>query len=157
MQWKKLIITFAITFFAAFVASRITMPAVDGWYQTIRKPWFIVPDQVFGIVWAVLYTCMAIAAYLVWKKPVAEHFKQPALFLYFVQLAFNVLWCYLFFGKGQFGYAFIEILILWFLILYTIFRFAKVSKPAAWLLIPYIIWVSFAALLNYAVYSLNPS
>lgn len=137
------------------ISSSITRPAVETWYKEINRPSFTPPDFVFPIVWTILFILMAVAAFIVFKSNAPEAQVRPAIISYFVQLIFNFLWSYLFFGKGMFGYAFIEIIILWFLILLTILYFSKVSKLAAWLLVPYISWVSFASILTYAFYKMN--
>lgn len=154
-QLKKLIIVLIPTVIVAVAGSMITQPAVESWYQHINKPDFVPPNEVFPVVWTVLYLMMTIAAFIVYRSKAPQYLIQPALFMYFVQLGFNLLWSYLFFYKGQFGYAFIEIVILWLMIFYTIVRFGKVSKTAAWMLVPYLLWVGFATYLTYSIYKMN--
>jgi benzodiazapine receptor len=125
------------------------------WYASLKKPSWNPPGWVFGPVWTALYTMMAVAAWLVWKRGGWASQRRP-LTLFFVQLALNAAWTPLFFGLHQPGLAFIEILLLWFAIVATLVAFLPVSRGAAWLLAPYLAWVSFAAILNFTLWRLNP-
>jgi len=140
---------------AGLIGSIFTGQSVDSWYQTLIKPEFNPPSWVFGPVWTILYLMMAVAAFFVWQKGLNKKAVKCALLVFVIQLALNVLWSFLFFGLQNPFFAFIELIILWIAILLTIIKFYKVSKPAAWLLIPYILWVSFAAILNFAIWQLN--
>ena len=124
------------------------------WYRGLNKPSFNPPGWVFGPVWTVLYTMMAVAAFLVWRKAGFAG-AQTALGLFLVQLALNGLWSWLFFGLQRPDLALIDIIALWFAILGTILAFRVHSKPAFILLLPYIAWVSFASVLNFAIWRLN--
>lgn len=155
--WIKLIVSIALPLLAGALASTFTFPGVDTWYTGLRKPAWRPPDAVFGPVWTVLYLLMGIALYLVWRKEVPARRKAPALALFGLQLVLNMLWSWLFFSRYQIGWALAEIIVLWLAILLTIFAFARHSRPAAWLLVPYISWVSFAALLNFSIWQLNPA
>lgn len=148
------IISILIAQAAGAIGSIFTVSSVGGWYTTLAKPELNPPAWVFGPVWTTLYTLMGIAAYLVWRKIDAPGAKL-ALTLYVVQLALNALWSILFFGLHSPGGALVEIVFLWLAIVATIVAFARVSRLAAWLLAPYILWVSFAAYLNYAIWMLN--
>lgn len=148
------IISVLIAQTAGVIGSIFTVSNVGEWYTTLVTPSFNPPAWVFGPVWTMLYTLMGIAAYLVWRKIDAPGAK-PALTLYGVQLALNALWSILFFGLHSPGGALAEIVLLWFAIIATMVAFARVSRLAAWLLAPYILWVSFAAYLNYAIWMLN--
>ncbi len=109
----------------------------------------------FGPVWITLYAMMGVAAYLVWNEGIEKKEVRIALGLFAVQLVLNSLWSFLFFGLKNPLYGLIEIVVLWIVILLTILKFWGISKTAGWLLIPYILWVSFATLLNFAIFRLN--
>lgn len=151
----KLIIAIVVSEFAGIIGSVFTAPSITGWYAGIIKPTFNPPAWVFGPVWTTLFVLMGIAAFLVWKKGTGRRDVRIALGIFLGQLVLNTLWSIIFFGLHSPGGAFIEILFLWLAILTTIVAFYKISKTAAWLLLPYILWVSFAGYLNYAIWSLN--
>ncbi|OGS23214.1 MAG: TspO protein [Elusimicrobia bacterium RIFOXYA2_FULL_39_19] len=151
----KLLIFLGIAYFAEFVGSAITIPMIDTWYVTLNKPMFNPPSWVFAPTWTLLYSLMGIASYLVWQKDINRKLVRTALLIFYIQLALNVLWSFLFFGMLSLNYAFVEILILWIFILITIIYFLRISGLAGVLLIPYLIWVSYAALLNYSFWMLN--
>jgi benzodiazapine receptor len=154
-NWQKLLIALALPQAVAAGASLVTITGQGSWYQQINRPEWNPPGWVFGPVWTLLYISMGIAAYLVWKADAEASLKRRALLLWAVQLALNFAWSFIFFGRQAIGAALVEICLLWLAILLTIFAFARISRLAAWLLVPYIAWVSFAALLNAAIYSLN--
>lgn len=137
------------------IASFFTASSVKTWFDTLEKPSFNPPSWLFGPVWTVLYIMMGIAFYLVWTKATDERVKQRAFTFYFVQLALNFAWSFLFFYAKQPGWAFIDIVALWLLIIATIYWFGKAYKPSAWLLVPYLAWVSFASVLNFSIWQLN--
>lgn len=155
----KLIVSILLPVIVGFAASFFTRPEIQGWYQTIEKPWFRPPNWLFAPVWTSLYLMMGIALFLIWRKlvftPSQSVIKQRALWSFAVQLFFNFWWSVIFFRFHAIGGAFLWILILWILILINIFQFAKLNKTAAWLLVPYIAWVSFASILNGAIWYLN--
>ncbi len=151
----KLIVCLALTFSAAFVGSLFTREAVPDWYANLNKPFFTPPDWLFGPVWTALYLLMAISAFIVWQKGLADPAVRIALTIYLLQLILNALWSVFFFGLKMPMPAFIEIILLWTAIGLTIFAFARVSIFAAVLLVPYILWVSFAAVLNFSIWLLN--
>ncbi len=140
---------------AGLIGSFFTMPAIDSWYRTLARPDLAPPNWVFGPVWTTLFLLMGIAAFLVWKKGWGKVRVQEALGMFVVQLGLNVLWSFIFFGLKNPGLAFVEIMFLWLAIMATIVLFARVSKWAALLLVPYIAWVSFASYLNYMISILN--
>jgi translocator protein len=154
-NWIKLVISIAVPVAVGGVAGLFTRPEIDGWYQTLQKPSWQPPNWVFGPVWTTLYIMMGIALYLVWKSNAAATQKRTAITLWIVQLVFNFFWSFIFFRQHQLDWALGEIIVLWFFILLTIFSFARISKLAAWLLLPYISWVSFASILTYTIYQLN--
>lgn len=151
----KLIVFVAVCEVAGLIGSVFTAPSIAGWYAGIVKPAFNPPAWVFGPVWTALYALMGIAAFLVWKKGLERRDVKIALGIFLGQLVLNTLWSIIFFGWQSPGGALIEIVFLWIAILATLIAFAKISKPAAWLLVPYILWVSFAMYLNYAIWALN--
>ena len=136
------------------ISGFFTVEAIPGWYRTIEKPEWNPPSWVFGPVWTTLYILMGIAMFLIWTRPRTE-LRQRALYLNAIQLILNFFWSFIFFNVHAMGWALVEILMLWILIVATLFAYDKVYKPAAWLLLPYIIWVSFATLLNGAIWWLN--
>lgn len=133
--------------FVGMAGSFFTVSQIPGWYAGLNKPVFSPPNWVFAPVWTTLYVLMGVAAGLAWKGKGRQYFL--------IQLVFNFLWSLVFFTFHQIGLALIVIVILWVLILKTILEFKKISKLAAELLIPYLLWVSFASLLNLAVAILN--
>ncbi len=126
----------------------------DGWYAGLNKPSWNPSARLFGPVWSALYTMMAVAAWLVWKRGGFVAQRRP-LSLFLVQLALNAAWTPLFFGLHWPGLAFAEIVLLWLAIAATLTAFRPVSRTAAWLLVPYLAWVSFAAFLNFTLWRLN--
>ena len=150
----KLIVSIAVPFLVGFTASLFTITGVNSWYQAIQKPSWNPPNWIFAPVWTTLYVLMGIAFFLIWRST-DEKQKRTAIILFIIQLVANFLWSFIFFDQHQVSLAFAEIIILWLLILVTIFSFARINKVAAWLLVPYISWVSFAAILNYTIWQLN--
>ena len=133
-----------------------TAPATQpgGWYSQIEKPSWTPPSWLFGPVWTALYVAMGVAAWLVWKNGGWEA-NRGALTLFFVQLVLNAAWSGLFFGLESPGLAMAEIVLLWMFILATLLAFWRVSRPAGLLFVPYLLWVTFASALNFAVWRLN--
>ncbi|MEO5713033.1 MAG: TspO/MBR family protein [Luteolibacter sp.] len=123
------------------------------WYAGLNTPSWNPPPWIFGPVWSLLYLLMALAAWLVWKR---GGWGRPLTF-YFIQLALNAAWTPIFFGAHRLGWALMEIILLWFAILLTAVRFFPVSKPAGWMLVPYVLWVAFAAFLNFTLWRMNPA
>lgn len=154
-NWVKAVISIAIPQIVGFSGAQFTDNSEGSWFQALAKPEWNPPGWVFGPVWTLLYILMGIALYIVWKSGAPVKVKRRAMLLWAFQMVFNFLWSYLFFGRQLMDVAFYEILVLWLLILLTIFAFARISKTAAWLLVPYISWVSFAAMLNYTIWQMN--
>ena len=121
------------------------------WYPALAKPAWAPPAWLFGPVWTLLYTAMAVAAWGVWQR----RGWSPPLALWLVQLALNAAWTPIFFGLQKPGWAFAEIVALWLAIATTLMAFAKVARWSAWLLAPYLTWVTFATALNFAIWRLN--
>jgi tryptophan-rich sensory protein len=174
----KLLTSIIICELAGGIGSVFTTPEIGAWYESLNKPFFNPPNWIFGPVWASLFILMGVSLYLVWIKkwepknkigpekskmwnPLSKKFfsgswRQANIILIFAtQLILNVLWSVIFFGAHSPSAAFFEILMLWFAIVFTIVNFYRVSKTAGYLLIPYIIWVSFAAILNFVIFLIN--
>ena len=154
-NWVKATISVILPQAVGISAALITETGESSWYQTIERPAWNPPGYVFGPVWTLLYLMMGWAFYLVWKSDAPPQRRRSAMVLWAVQLIFNFFWTLIFFGAHEIGWALAEIIGLWVLILLTIFAFARISKTAAWLLVPYISWVSFATLLTYTIWRLN--
>jgi benzodiazapine receptor len=142
---------FVLITFCAPLLSVGFMPGT--WYAALMKPAWNPPSWIFGPAWTLLYTLMAVAAWLVWKR---VGFSRPLAF-YFVQLALNAAWTPIFFGAHQLGWALVEIILLWVMISLTLLSFRRVTPTAGWLFVPYLAWVSFATVLNFTLWRLNPA
>ena len=140
---------------AGLIGSLFTTPAIPGWYAGLTKPSFNPPSWVFAPVWTALYAMMGLAAWLVYDKGFKRPEVKKALTVFAVQLLLNTLWSIVFFGAHQIFASAIVIVLLWAMILWAILLFRRISKAAAWLLVPYILWVSFASILTVSVYVLN--
>jgi tryptophan-rich sensory protein len=140
---------------AGIVGSVFTTPSIPGWYAALAKPPFNPPNWVFAPVWTLLYALMGIAAYLVYEKGLKRNEVRKALTVFAGQLLLNTLWSVVFFGAHMILGGAVIIIILWGLIALSIWLFSRVSKAAAYLLVPYILWVSFATVLNISLYVLN--
>ncbi|MBK6634550.1 MAG: tryptophan-rich sensory protein [Chitinophagaceae bacterium] len=151
----KLFISILVPLLVGAVAGLFTSSGVNGWYAVANKPWFNPPNWIFAPVWTLLYILMGIAFFLVWKASADKNVKQTAMILFSIQLILNFFWSFIFFKLQQPGWAFAEIILMWVMILLTILWFGKISAMAAWLLVPYICWVSFATVLNYSIWKLN--
>ena len=154
-QFAPYLISLVIVFAIGISASLITRPEIAGWYSTLKKPPFNPPPWLFAPVWSAIYVMIATTAYLVWK----HRSKKPAYIIarsvYFIQLILNFSWSMVFFGMHQILGALIVITLLWLSIIININWFGKFNKAAAWLLVPYLVWVSFATVLNASIYFLN--
>jgi len=139
---------------AGIVGSIFTAPSIKTWYEFLEKPFFSPPNWLFAPAWVLLYTLMGIAAFLVWRKK-ENPARKETLELYILNLILNAFWSVLFFGLKNPGIAFFEIMTLWIVILIVMMKFFKIEKTAGILFIPYILWVTFAAILNLAVWRLN--
>lgn len=127
------------------------LSAPGAWYASLSKPAWNPPAWIFGPVWTFLYLLMAVAAWLVWKR---DGWKLPVA-LYLVQLALNAAWSPIFFGAHEPGWALAEIIVLWIFILLTMLAFIRVSRVAGLMLVPYLLWVSFATFLNFTLWRMN--
>jgi benzodiazapine receptor len=149
------ILSVALCLVPGVVGSIFTTSAIPTWYAGLVKPAFNPPNWVFGPVWTALYLMMGIALFLVVRDGMREPRVKVAAALFVAQLFLNGLWSYIFFGLRSPGWALVEILALWISILVTIVACFRVSRAAGWLLVPYILWVTFAAVLNGAIWRLN--
>lgn len=154
-QFLGLVGWFIVSFAAAVVGAVASIQAASFYGQLVQPSW-APPSSVFGPAWSVLYALMAIAAWLVWRAGERGRAYRTALSLFVVQLALNALWSWLFFAWHQGAWAFADIVMLWTLIAATLIAFWRVRPLAGALLIPYLLWVSFALALNYSVWQLNP-
>jgi benzodiazapine receptor len=152
---KRIVIAVLATVAVGFLSGLATAASIDNWYATINRPWFAPPNWVFGPVWTMLYILMGIAAGKVWNKGADRADVRRALGFYGAQLLLNAAWSIIFFGLHAMGWALAEMAVLWMLIIATMFAFNRVERVSAWLLLPYIIWVSFALILNAAYVQLN--
>jgi benzodiazapine receptor len=151
----KLICSVTVCLLTGFLGSFATRSSFTSWYAHLSRPSFTPPDWTFGVVWPILYVMMGISAFLIWNMGINRRQVKVALGVFALQLILNGLWTPIFFGLHLIGVALVEIVMMWVAILLTIFTFWKVSKPAALLLLPYILWVSFAVVLNASLFLLN--
>lgn len=172
----KFFISIIICESAGIVGSYFTVTQINGWFRNLNKPFFNPPNWIFGPVWTILFILMGISLYLVWSsgwqpkkekksKGVWNKFSEKLLYgswqkiniilIFSTQLILNVLWSVIFFGFHSLSGAFFVLIMLWFAILFTIINFYRVSKVAALLLIPYILWVTFAGILNFSIWIIN--
>ena len=155
MSYKRLIISLALPQLAGIVGAFFTSPAIPGWYANLIKPSFSPPNWLFGPVWITLYILMGISVYLIWQKIKQNKKAVGTLWLFWTHLFFNAIWSIIFFGLQNPGLAFINIIIIWLMIVVLIIKFWRINRWAAYLLIPYLLWVSFASALNCFIWYLN--
>ena len=155
----KYILTLAVALLIpqiiGLLGSLFTSATIPTWYATLTRPELAPPNWVFGPVWTVLFILMGIASFLIFQKGYERRDVRIALSFYGAQLILNLLWSILFFGARNPGLAFAEIVVLWLVLFLTIRKFWPLSKTSAYLLVPYILWVSFAGYLNYSIWILN--
>lgn len=152
--WAPLGLFLLLAFLAAGIGSLATFTSVDTWYATLRKPSWNPPSWVFGPVWTTLYVLMAIATWRVWRAE-SSNGARLVVRLYGAQLGLNALWSVLFFGLHRPGAALIDVVVLWLVLIRMLVRFRETDTLAGLLWIPYVLWVSFAAVLNAAIWELN--
>ena len=151
----KLVIAIAVAELAGVIGSVFTISAIPNWYAGLAKPALNPPAWVFGPAWTTLYALMGIAAFSIWRMGWEPKEVKMALGVFGIQLFLNAIWSIIFFGLQNPGWALVDIILLWLAIVWTIAVFYKISKPAAYLLVPYLLWVSFASYLNYSIWMLN--
>lgn len=151
----KLILSIFICQAAGLIGTIFTMDSIPTWYAALNKPSFNPPNWLFGPVWTVLYLMMGISLFIVWKEGLKNKIVKSAFIIFMVQLFLNTIWSIVFFGMQSPAGGLIIIILLWIMILVTILKFLKISRVAGILLIPYLLWVSFATFLNYSIFILN--
>ena len=153
LNFPRLLVSIFACQLAGILGSIATYPNIPTWYASLNKPWFTPPNWVFGPVWITLFTLMGISLYLVWDKGAGKN--RTALAVFGAQLALNALWSFLFFGLRNPLLGLIEIIPLWIAIAASVALFYRISRPAGFVLLPYLAWVTLASMLNYYVWLLN--
>ncbi len=151
---RKLVVCIALPLIVGWISSLITQGSMEV-FETINKPYLSPPGWVFPVVWTILYILMGIASYIVLTSGQSQYKIKMALVVYLIQLAFNFVWPIIFFNAQKYLLAFVWLIVLWVLILITTVLFGNISKTAGKLMIPYLLWVTFAGYLNYSIYMLN--
>ncbi len=151
----KIAASIGIAQLAGMPGAILSRPGQNSWYRRLEKPPFNPPNWVFPVVWPILYTLMGVALFLVWDKGTAKKEVKQALVPFSVQWLLNSVWTPVFFNFKAPLYALGNIVLLWGSIVATIMRFYRISRPAAWLLVPYLLWTSFAAVLNFEIWRRN--
>ena len=151
--WLPLLGFVGAAFLAGAIGSWATFENVRSWYPSLNKPAWNPPNWIFGPVWTTLYILMGVAIWRVWRMPVPA--ARRLVRVYFVQLFFNALWSVLFFGLKQPAWALADIVMLWLMLVWLLLSVWRVERPAGWLWLPYVLWVSFATALNTAIVRLN--
>jgi tryptophan-rich sensory protein len=151
----RFIVSFILCQSAGLVGTFFTVGAIQNWYVFLNKPTFSPPNWLFGPVWTILYTLMAVALFLVWQTGSVNRLTKTAFWIFIVHLVVNALWSILFFGLKSPAWALVDIGLLWIMIVISMFLFYKIRKITFWLLLPYLLWVSFATLLNFYIWKLN--
>lgn len=154
-DFSKLVVSVVGCELVGILSTPFTISAISTWYVFLNKPFFSPPNWVFGPVWTLLYFLMGISAFLIWRKGLKNKKVKRALVYFLIQLSFNFLWSFLFFGLHSPILGLIDIIAMLISIILTIRAFYKISKLAAYLLIPYLLWVSFATVLNISIVLLN--
>jgi translocator protein len=140
---------------AGSIGSIATYPNIAGWYASLQKPFFTPPNWLFGPVWTTLFTLMGISLFIIWEKTGLRKKGRAAFRAFLLQMGLNVLWSFLFFGLRSPLYGLICIIPMWLAILYMIIQYWKIDRRAAWMMVPYIAWVTVATALNFSVLLLN--
>jgi translocator protein len=153
----KLVVCLAVCIGSGLIGSIFTRSSISSWYIFLQKPSFTPPNWLFAPVWFLLYILMGVAAFLIWRKGLNQFQVRESIIIFIIQLVLNAGWSYAFFGLKSPGAGLIVIVPLWTAILLTIINFFRVSRIAAYLLIPYIIWVSYATALTFSIYLMNPT
>jgi tryptophan-rich sensory protein len=152
----KLIVSLALPLGLGSIAGLFTARAVPEWYETLNKPSFNPPNAIFGPVWTMLYILMGVSLFLIWKQTASKE-RNLAIMVFLVHLALNFGWSFIFFYYQKIGLALVEIILLWMCIAVMLVLFFRIKPLAAYINAPYILWVSFAAILNAGYFVLNRS
>lgn len=155
-QIFKLLASLALPLVLGAIAGLFTAEAVPEWYETLNRPPFNPPNWLFGPVWTTLYILLGISLFLIWKQSASKE-RNLAIFVFLLQQALNFGWSFIFFYFNMIGFALIEIILLWISIIIMLILFYKIKPMAAYINIPYLIWVTFATILNASYYLLNRS
>ncbi len=150
-----LILSLLACYAAGAIGSYFSIDAIPTWYTTLNRPPFNPPNWIFGPVWSTLYAMMGVSLYLIWQKKTNSLVKKQGIWFFAIQLILNTLWTIVFFALQSPTGAFLMVIALLVFIVLTIRKFSKISKPAAYLLYPYLAWVSFASILNFSIMILN--
>ena len=153
-QFLKLSLCILSTLLIGGISGFATASSINGWYVTINKPSFNPPNYLFGPVWTSLYILMGISLYMILQSD-SNELRKKAVTIFSIQLFLNFCWSFIFFNFQNLGFAFVEIILMWISILTMIIIFYKINKTAAFLQIPYLLWVSFASILNGSIWYLN--
>jgi len=153
---SKAILSIVLCQCAGVLGSIFTRSSVSTWYPTLIKPWYTPPGWIISAVWILLFTLMGLSLFLLWRAGLGRPDVKKAITIFAIQLGANVLWSATFFGLKSPKAALGVIVVLWILILLSVISFRPISRGASLLLVPYIVWVSFAAFLNYSIIRLNP-
>lgn len=132
-----------------------TAQEIPNWYASLKKPSFNPPNYLFGPVWTLLYFLMGISFYLILKEKKSNSHKTQSIISFVIQITLNFFWSFIFFKNHAMGWAYIEMCVLWLSIVWMLVSFYRINKVAAWLNVPYLVWVSFASILNLTIYQLN--
>lgn len=152
----KWIVSIIIVYIAGAIGTLFTLKEITTWYVYLAKPGWAPPNWVVGPIWSTLYILIGTALFLIWRKGLGRKDVQMALVVFAVQLIINVAWSLVFFGSHSIFGGLVMVILLWIAILINIFVFYRISKPAGLLLIPYLVWVTIAAYLQYNLFILNP-
>ncbi len=150
----KLALCIAIPLAIGSISGIATAGNITGWYATLQKPFFNPPNYLFGPVWTLLYGLMGVSLYLIWNAP-SSSMRTNALIIFGVQMLLNFAWSFIFFHFKELGWALVEIILTWLSIFTMIVMFSGINKTAAYIQIPYLCWVTFATILNAAIWKLN--
>jgi translocator protein len=153
-QIFKLIASLTLPLGLGTIAGLFTAEAIPGWYETLNRPSFNPPNWLFGPVWTTLYLLMGISLFLIWKQSVSKE-RNTSILVFTLQLLLNFGWSFIFFYFNMIGFAFIEIILLWISIVIMLVLFYKIKPMASYINIPYLLWVTFATVLNGSYYFLN--
>ncbi len=156
VRWVDLISWIAFCESAGIIGALFTVSSIPTWYTAITKPSFNPPSWIFSPVWIVLYALMGIAAYRVSRLGMKNKPVRNAVFLFLIHLVFNTLWSIIFFGGRNIPLGFVDISIIWVLVIFLTLRFHDLDRVSSYLMLPYLAWVSFATVLNYNIWLLNP-